>query len=69
MVVEAIIADEEKLSISLCYKHGTSGRAPDGLAGTIPATSSRRDREISFPGGTPREAWRFSTFLVYPFDR
>ncbi|KAI9887380.1 MAG: hypothetical protein M1823_000805 [Watsoniomyces obsoletus] len=62
-VVEALLADEEKLSIRLSSKQGTIAGAPHASPGTIPGMSGQRDREISFPGGTPREAWRFTVVL------
>jgi meiotic recombination protein SPO11 len=57
-IVDGLLEDSEQLSITLRTRNGIIRRMPQGNAtgSLMPAKS----REITFPGSTVQEAWRFS---------
>ncbi|KAF2179806.1 DNA topoisomerase IV, alpha subunit [Zopfia rhizophila CBS 207.26] len=62
-VVDGLLEDKDQLSIILATRAGTTGRNLDPAKGITPTNSAPKTREITFPGSTPQEAWRFTVLI------
>lgn len=58
-IIDGLLEDRDQLSITLKSRTRNPGQTLDPNQGVIP-TSTLRTKEISFPGNTVQEAWRFS---------
>lgn len=57
-IVDGLLEDSEQLSFTLKTRNGITRRKPQADAtGSLPPAKSR---DITFPGSTVQEAWRFS---------
>jgi hypothetical protein len=59
-IVDGILEDDKKLTITIRSRGRAAGQAFDHETRFIRPTTMNRTREISFPGSTPKEAWNFS---------
>ena len=61
-IVDTLLEDGDKLSISIRVKNSTTSSILDFRDGTeIPSEI----RQVTYPGGTPQEAWRFSRLVAF----
>ena len=63
-IVDALLEEKTKLSITLSTRSGTAGRKLDSTNGIVTTSTGLQTREITFPGSTAQEAWRFSQALL-----
>ena len=63
-IVDALAEEKTKLSITLSTRSGTAGRKLDSTNGIVMTSTGLLTREITFPGSTAQEAWRFSQALL-----
>ncbi|KAF2467887.1 DNA topoisomerase IV, alpha subunit [Lindgomyces ingoldianus] len=61
-IVDGLLGNRDQLSITLKSRSSAAGRVFEAGKGMV-ATSESKTREISFPGNTPQEAWRFTVLL------
>ncbi|OCL06949.1 DNA topoisomerase IV, alpha subunit [Glonium stellatum] len=62
-IVDALLEKKTKLSITLSCRSGTAGRTFDSANGIVTTATGLQTREITFPGSTAQEAWRFTVLV------
>ncbi|KAF2488355.1 DNA topoisomerase IV, alpha subunit [Lophium mytilinum] len=62
-IVDALLEKNDKLSISLKTRSGSTGRRIDPTNGIVTVDGGLQTRSITFPGSTAHEAWRFTVLV------
>ncbi|KAH0542284.1 hypothetical protein FGG08_003311 [Glutinoglossum americanum] len=62
-IVDSILEDQKKLTITLRSRGRVTDQGLDHESRSIRPASRHRKREVSFPGGTPKEAWKFTVLV------
>lgn len=62
-IADCILAEGKELVIPLKSRQRQGGQVHDLLTGTIVDVQDTVTRDITFPGKTPHEAWKFSKYL------
>ncbi|KAK5020272.1 endodeoxyribonuclease [Cryomyces antarcticus] len=67
-IADVLLNGGDRLIIPLKIRSGISGRGFDEESRIVTSESSIRTRDITFPGSTAQEAWRFSSYIRLAID-